>query len=79
MALAALISMPGLAMAQGGSDRVTDLEKQMAEMTQMFNAKMQAMQDEIAALKAKKAEAPAEMGAAAPAASTPPTGPKRSA
>lgn len=55
-------------MAGGDSDRVTDLEKQMQEMTQMFNAKMQAMQEEIAALKSKKAEAPMEMGAAPAAA-----------
>jgi len=63
LALAALLCTPGLAKA----DKVADLEKQMAEMTQMFNAKMQAMQDEIAALKAKQAEAPA---AAAPMAAT---------
>ena len=58
VALAGLLSLPGLAMA-ADSDHVADLEKQMAEMNKMFNAKMQAMQDEIATLKAKNAAAPA--------------------
>lgn len=74
VALAALISLPGLAMA-GESDRVADLEKQMAEMNQMFQAKMQSMQDEIANLKTQNAAAPvavaATTGGAAPAADGP--------
>lgn len=63
VALAGLISLPGLAMATEGN-QVADLEKQMVEMNKMFNAKMQAMQDEIAALKAKDAATPATAGAA---------------
>ncbi|MBU4119029.1 MAG: alginate export family protein [Proteobacteria bacterium] len=58
VALAALICLPTLASAGAGSsaERVTDLEKQMAEMNKAFNAQMQAMKNEIDALKAKNAE-----------------------
>ncbi|TDB36138.1 MAG: hypothetical protein D9V46_07440 [Deltaproteobacteria bacterium] len=58
VALATLICLPTLASAGAGSstDRVADLEKQMADMNKAFNAQMQAMKDEIAALKTKNAE-----------------------
>ncbi|MBU2539021.1 MAG: alginate export family protein [Proteobacteria bacterium] len=58
VALATLICLPTLATAGAGSstDRVADLEKQMAEMNKAFTAQMQAMQNEIAALKTKNAE-----------------------
>lgn len=58
VALATLICLPALASAGAGtsSDRVADLEKQMADMNKAFNAQMQAMKDEIAALKTKNAE-----------------------
>ncbi len=52
-ALTALLSLPAGAMAS--PHRVQDLEKQMAEMSRMFNQKMEAMQQEIAALKQKQA------------------------
>jgi len=63
VALSALLSLPVAAFASG--DRVQDLEKQMAEMSRTFNAKMQAMQDQISALKSKKQQAPATKEAAA--------------
>jgi len=53
IALAAMLSLPTMAMA-ADSDRVSDLEKKMMEMTEQFNAQMQAMQKEIADLKSKK-------------------------
>jgi hypothetical protein len=58
VALATLICLPALASAGAGtsSDRVADLEKQMADMNKAFSAQMQAMKDEIAALKNKNAE-----------------------
>ncbi|MGV1097973.1 alginate export family protein [Thiovibrio sp. JS02] len=56
VALAALVCLPAVASAGAGSDRVADLEKQMAEMSQMFNAQMKAMKEEIAALKSQNAE-----------------------
>lgn len=58
VALATLICLPTLASAGAGSssDRVADLEKQMADMNKAFTAQMQAMKDEIAALKTKNAE-----------------------
>lgn len=58
VALATLICLPALANAGAGSsaDRVADLEKQMAEMNKVFNAQMQAMKNEIDALKNKNAE-----------------------
>lgn len=58
VALAALICLPTLASAGAGgsAERVTDLERQMAEMNKAFNAQMQAMKNEIDALKAKNAE-----------------------
>lgn len=58
VALATLLCLPALASAGAGSgsDRVADLEKQMAEMNKAFNAQMQAMKEEIAALKSKNAE-----------------------
>lgn len=54
VALAGLICLPGLASA--GTDRVADLEKQMAEMTRMFNAQMEAMKAEISTLKNQNAQ-----------------------
>lgn len=58
VALATLICLPALAAAGvgNGTDRVSDLEKQMAEMNKAFNAQMQAMKEEIAVLKTKNAE-----------------------
>ncbi len=54
IALAAMISLPGLAMAGGGdSDRVSNLEQKMIEMTKNFNAQMQAMKQQIAEMKSK--------------------------
>ncbi|HFQ82215.1 MAG TPA: hypothetical protein ENK33_12720 [Desulfobacterales bacterium] len=52
-ALTALLALPVGALAS--PHRVQDLEKQMAEMSRMFNQKMAAMQQEIAALKQKQA------------------------
>lgn len=51
VALAGLICLPGVAAAD--SDRVAELEKQMADMTKMFNEQMEAMKAEIAELKKK--------------------------
>lgn len=58
VALATLICLPALASAGAGSssDRVADLEKQMTDMNKAFTAQMQAMKDEIAALKTKNSE-----------------------
>jgi len=58
VALATLICLPTLASAGAGSssDRVADLEKQMTDMNKAFTAQMQAMKDEITALKSKNAE-----------------------
>lgn len=54
MALVGLISLPGFACA--GTDRVADLEKQMAEMTKMFNTQMETMKAEISTLKNQNVE-----------------------
>ena len=55
IALVAMISLPGMAMAGGGdSDRVSALEQKMMEMTQNFNAQMQAMKQQIAEMKSKE-------------------------
>jgi len=54
-ALAAMICLPGAALAGGDYDRVADLERKMAEMQKMFNMKLQEMQREIATLKAQNA------------------------
>ncbi|MBW6520031.1 MAG: alginate export family protein [Desulfoarculaceae bacterium] len=54
VALAGLIGLPVLAGA--GTDRVADLEKQMTEMTRMFNAQMEAMKAEISTLKTQNVE-----------------------
>ena len=55
IALVAMISLPGMAMAGGGdSDRVSALEQKMMEMTQNFNAQMQAMKQQIAEMKNKE-------------------------
>ncbi len=58
-ALTALLALPVGALAS--PHQVQDLEKQMAEMSRMFNQKMAAMQREIAALKQKQA-VPTPMG-----------------
>ncbi len=68
VALATLVCLPTLASAGAGSDRVADLEKQMAEMSQLFNAQMKAMKDEITALKAQNAEMGKEVASASEAA-----------
>ena len=62
VALAGLISLPGIAFAgAGGPDRVTELERQMAEMTKMFNAQMETMRTEISTLKSQNVELGKEM------------------
>jgi hypothetical protein len=56
VALAGLISLPGFAFAGAGSDRVAELEKQMTEMSKMFNAQMETMRTEINTLKNQNAD-----------------------
>ena len=69
VALAGLISLPGIAFAgAGGPDRVTELERQMAEMTKMFNAQMETMRTEISTLKTQNVELGKEMSVNAEAA-----------
>lgn len=53
VALAGLLCLPGVAAAGAGGDRISDLEKQMTEMTKAFNAQMEAMKAEINSLKTK--------------------------
>lgn len=66
LALAGFICWPGLATAD--TDRVAELERQMAEMGRAFNAQMEAMQAEIAQLKNQNEEISQEVAVASEAA-----------
>ncbi len=66
VALATLLCLPALASAS--MDKVAELEKQMAEMSKMFQAQLEAMKGEIASLKAKDQKIEKEVSQTASAA-----------
>ena len=67
VALAGLLALPVTAGAATSDATIEALERQMQEMTKMFNGQLNAMKDEIAALKAKDQQMSKEI-AAVPAA-----------
>ena len=71
IAAAGLLVLPHAAAAGAGTtDRIGELEKQMAEMARTFNAQMQAMQGEIAQLKSQNSALQQEITRSEPTAGT---------
>lgn len=73
VALAGLLALPSLASAGSSDATIEALERQMQEMTKMFNQQINALKSEISDLKAKDQQMSKEMSsvAAAPAPAAP--------